>query len=83
MQSGVRRLTSTPATLGWPSLGIAAARATELSRAKETGMLVALMLVAFALRVRVLVESARIGADEATVGLMARRILEGERPVFY
>jgi hypothetical protein len=44
---------------------------------------VALTLVAFALRVWVLVESARIGADEAVVGLMARHILDGERPVFY
>jgi hypothetical protein len=36
------------------------------------------------LRVIVLVQSARLGADEAIVGLMARRILEaGERPVFY
>jgi len=51
--------------------------------AYQAGALLALTVLAFALRVQVLFASGRLGADEAIVGLMARHILEGERPVFY
>jgi hypothetical protein len=47
-------------------------------------VLVAITLAALCLRVAVLIASARLGADEAVPGLMARRIVNaGELPVFF
>jgi 4-amino-4-deoxy-L-arabinose transferase-like glycosyltransferase len=47
-------------------------------------ILTALIAVALGLRIAVLVTSARLGADEAVPGLMARHIVtSGELPVFY
>ena len=50
----------------------------------EMAALGLLLLAALALRVALLLGTAGwLEADEAIVGLMARRILEGERPFFY
>jgi dolichyl-phosphate-mannose-protein mannosyltransferase len=55
-----------------------------LSVRANISALIGLSLLALMLRFIVLVQTARLGADEAVVGLMARHILEaGERPVFY
>ena len=56
----------------------------EIPRYSRRVLLAGLMLVALVLRLVALVQSARLGADEAVEGLMARHILTaGELPAFY
>src|SRR5436305_2171303 len=65
--------------LGWPLPG-----ALADARRRRAALLASLVVVGLVLRVWVLVESARLSADEAVPGLMARHIVaDGEWPVFY